>query len=75
MSIRFDEISARLKELEPRLRAEFQVRSLHVFGSVARGEAGPSSDLDVLVEFDGQHKFAQFMDLKFLIARNLRAAR
>jgi len=48
---------------------------LHVFGSVARGEAGPSSDLDVLVEFDGQHKFAQFMDLKFLIARNLRAAR
>ena len=67
VGIRLDEISAKLKDLEPRLRADFQVRSLHVFGSVARGDAGPSSDLDVLVEFDGPHKFAQFMDLKFLL--------
>jgi predicted nucleotidyltransferase len=36
-------------------RAELQkagVRRLGVFGSVARGEAGPDSDVDVLVEFD-----------------------
>lgn len=31
--------------------ARFGVTSLSVFGSVARGEAGPSSDIDVLVEF------------------------
>ena len=28
------------------------VRSLSVFGSVARNEAGPDSDVDMLVEFD-----------------------
>ncbi len=67
MRVQLDDISAKLKWLEPRLREEFHVRSLHVFGSVARGDAGPSSDLDVLVEFDGPRKFAQFMDLKFLL--------
>ena len=67
MSLRLDELSAMLKRLEPRLREEFHVRSLHVFGSVARGDAGPVSDLDILVEFDGPRKFAQFMDLKFLL--------
>ena len=33
------------------LRAQ-GVKSLAVFGSVARGEAEPESDLDLLVEFD-----------------------
>lgn len=28
------------------------VRSLDLFGSVARGEAGPDSDVDLLVDFD-----------------------
>jgi predicted nucleotidyltransferase len=28
------------------------VRSLDLFGSVARGDAGPGSDVDLLVEFD-----------------------
>jgi uncharacterized protein len=29
------------------------VKSLALFGSVARDEAGPDSDVDLLVEFDG----------------------
>jgi predicted nucleotidyltransferase len=28
------------------------VRSLDLFGSVARGESGPDSDVDLLVDFD-----------------------
>jgi uncharacterized protein len=40
-----------LKEAEPELRAR-GVRSLALFGSTARGEAGPDSDVDVLVELD-----------------------
>ncbi len=32
--------------------AEFGVRSLDLFGSVARGEAGPDSDVDLLVDFE-----------------------
>lgn len=31
--------------------ASFGVKSLAIFGSVARDEAGPDSDVDVLVEF------------------------
>lgn len=33
--------------------ARFHVKSLALFGSVARDEAGPESDIDILVEFDG----------------------
>lgn len=37
---------------EPELRRR-HVATLSVFGSVARGEARPDSDVDLLVEFDG----------------------
>ena len=33
----------------------YGVARIGVFGSVARGEAGPDSDVDVLVEFDPLH--------------------
>ncbi|MEM6714155.1 MAG: nucleotidyltransferase family protein [Cyanobacteria bacterium P01_C01_bin.147] len=44
---------------------DFGVKSLAVFGSVARDEAQDSSDLDVLVEFEGKVTFDRYMDLKF----------
>jgi predicted nucleotidyltransferase len=44
------EILRRVRELEPSLRAQ-GVAALFVFGSVARGEAGPDSDVDLAVEF------------------------
>jgi len=31
--------------------AEYRVKSLRIFGSTARGEARPDSDVDLLVEF------------------------
>ena len=34
------------------LRQRFGVKSLAIFGSVARGEAGPDSDIDILVSKD-----------------------
>lgn len=34
------------------LRGQFGVKTLALFGSVARDEARPDSDVDVLVEFD-----------------------
>ena len=43
-----------LTALLPRLRREFGVRSLAVFGSAARGEAGPRSDIDILVGFEAE---------------------
>lgn len=44
--------------------ARFGVKSLSVFGSVARGEAGQSSDIDVLVEFERPVGYFAYMDLK-----------
>ena len=43
------------------------VKSLSIFGSVARGEEMPDSDVDVLVEFKGRATFDKFMDTKFYL--------
>jgi uncharacterized protein len=56
----------RIQRYEARLR-ELGVTSLFLFGSVARDEAGPESDVDVLVVFDGPATFDRFMDLKLFL--------
>ncbi len=61
-----DEILTILRAHLPEL-ARFRVRSLAVFGSVARGEAGPDSDVDILAEFEGAPTFAAYMGLKLYI--------
>lgn len=48
----------------PRLEARYSVRSLAVFGSFARGEAGPKSDVDLLVEFERPVGLFAFLGLK-----------
>jgi len=45
----------------------FAVKRLALFGSVARDEAGPDSDVDVLVEFDGPATFNRYMDLRICL--------
>lgn len=47
------------------------VKSLAIFGSVARDEAKPESDVDVLVEFEGAVTFDRYMDLKFYLEDRL----
>jgi predicted nucleotidyltransferase len=47
--------------------AEMGVKSLAIFGSAARDEARPDSDVDVLVEFRGPATFNGYMDLKFFL--------
>jgi uncharacterized protein len=49
--MRRDEAIRLLKSTEPELRAR-GVLSLSLFGSTARDEAGPDSDVDILVELD-----------------------
>ncbi len=48
----------------PELRQRFGVKSLSVFGSVARDDAGDGSDVDVLVEFQGDTTFDGYFGLK-----------
>lgn len=45
----------------------FGVKSLGLFGSVARNEAGPESDLDLVVEFDGPGTYDRYIGLKMLL--------
>ena len=60
-----DEILAILRRELPRLREEFAVDTLALFGSYARGEQGEDSDVDVLVEFVETVDFIEFMRLEF----------
>jgi predicted nucleotidyltransferase len=54
-----------LHEALPGIRQRFGVQDLAIFGSVARDEAGPGSDIDVLVTFNGRTRFRAFMGLQF----------
>jgi len=67
-----DEILRLLSEHRADLE-RFGVKSLALFGSAAREEAKPESDLDLLVEFAGPATFDQYMDLKFFLEDLLRS--
>ncbi len=63
--MRRDDALQLLNTQATRLRQQYGLKSLSLFGSVARDEAGPRSDVDVLVEFDGPVDLLRFMDCRF----------
>ena len=58
------ELADRLRSDLPRLRREYAVQSLGLFGSYVRGEQHRGSDLDVLVEFSAVPGMFRFLDLE-----------
>lgn len=64
--MRKDEAIQRLSACADELRRDFAVAHLDIFGSVARDEAGPDSDVDILVEFlpDARIGLFEFFRLK-----------
>lgn len=46
-----EQVRRRRDEIE-RVARRYGAHDIRIFGSVARGEAGPGSDLDVLVRFE-----------------------
>ena len=66
-----DELVARLRMAKPALAGHYGVQSIGVFGSYVRGEAGPESDLDVLVEFSTPPSLFQFVRMKNELAELL----
>ena len=67
------EVRAQIAELEPALRGR-GVRSLALFGSMARRDAGPASDVDVLIEVDPNARFSlvDLVEIKTLLQGRLR---
>jgi len=57
----------RIKAESPALRLKYGLKSMGIFGSVARGGDHEKSDLDILVTFEGKATFDRFMDLKFYL--------
>ncbi len=53
-----------LRAEAPALRKKYAVKSLGVFGSMARGDDHDESDVDVLVTFEDKATFDSFMGLK-----------
>jgi len=62
-----NEILGLLKSRLQTIHATFGVKDLMLFGSAARDEARPESDVDVLVDFERQPDFDRFMGLKFFL--------
>jgi predicted nucleotidyltransferase len=61
----------RLSAEAPALREKYGVKSLAVFGSMARGDDREGSDVDLLVTFDGPATFDNFMGLKLYLEDTL----
>ncbi len=70
MIMQRDTILQTLKQHQTALE-DLGVRSLALFGSVARDEATPTSDVDILVEFEPPITFDRYMDVKFYLEDHL----
>lgn len=59
-----DEVVRIVRRAVPELSVRYGFLHLDLFGSFARDEAGPESDVDILVTFLGEPTFASYMGLK-----------
>jgi predicted nucleotidyltransferase len=70
-----DELLRPKREAILRLAAQHGARNVRIFGSVARGEARPESDVDVLVDLDPGRSLLDLggllMDLQDLLERKV----
>ena len=62
-AIRLEDVKKALVAHKAELKDQ-GVKTLSVFGSVARGDAGPDSDVDLLVEFERPFGLFKFVEVK-----------
>ena len=65
------DILASLKKLKREVAKEYSVKTMGVFGSVARDEQPGQSDIDLLVEFSKPVGFVTFMRLENFLSERL----
>lgn len=53
-----------LRQNMPEISRKYKVSYLGIFGSYVRGEQGPESDLDILVEFEEAPGFFEYIQLE-----------
>ncbi|MBF0161411.1 MAG: nucleotidyltransferase family protein [Magnetococcales bacterium] len=61
------DVMQQLTRSKEHLRREFGVARLALFGSTARDDASESSDVDVLVAFDGPATSARYFGVQFYL--------
>jgi len=70
--VKRSDVLARLKAVEPWVKAHGIVR-LRLFGSHARDEAGPDSDVDLVADFDHQPSLIDLIGIEQYLAAALGA--
>jgi len=65
------DILSSLKNLKGEVAREYSVKTIGVFGSVARNEQTGTSDIDLLVEFSKPVGFVTFMRLEHFLSEQL----
>lgn len=65
--MRRNDILFTLQAHSAEIAKRFGVSSLYLFGSVARDEASPESDVDLLVAFERAPGFDGYMELRFFL--------
>lgn len=66
-----NELLSQLRVLLPKLKQDYHVHTLEVFGSFVRGEENAGSDLDLLVTFDEVPTLFRFVALENYLSDEL----
>ena len=68
---KLQDIEAKLKENKGLLGERFNVKEIGIFGSFVRGEQKETSDLDILVEFEGRVSLFEMVRLERFLSELL----
>lgn len=66
-------LQGKIKDQLPLLHEKYHVKKLGIFGSFARGEQNPESDVDIIVEFESPVGFFEFIRLENYLSEILGA--
>jgi predicted nucleotidyltransferase len=67
-----EEIKKRLAALKPSLQKRYGITDIGIFGSYARGEERPDSDLDVYVDYAEIPSLLDIVDLELFLNEELK---